>query len=76
MLVRKEMKKRKKKHIQTVCPQMVLQGMALVGVVAKGRRWRHGGLHAYGWGCDHPSCISSGGGSHATVVGVVAIPRR
>ncbi len=76
MLVRKETKKRKKKHIQTACPQMVLQGMALAGVAAKGRRWRHGGLHACRRGCDRPSCIGSGGGPYATAAGVVAIPQR
>src|SRR6266702_2012445 len=76
MLVRNEMKKRKKKHIQTACLQMVLQGMVPVGVVAKGRRWWHGGLHACRWGCDCPSCIGSGGGPCATAAGVVAIPQR
>ncbi len=53
---------------------MVLQEMAAVGVVAKGRKWQCGGLHAHGWGCDHPSCIGCGGGPHAMVAGVVAIP--
>ncbi len=76
MLVRKETKKKKKKHIQTACLQMVLEGMALAGVAAKGRRWWHGGLHAHGWGCDCPSCVGSGGGPHATAAGVVAVPRR
>ncbi len=74
MLVRKEMKKIKKKHICTACLQMALQEMAAAGVVAKGRRWQHGGLRAHRQGCDHPSCIGRGGGPHATVVGVVAIP--
>ncbi len=72
MLVRKETKKKKKKHIWTACPQMVLQGMAPAGVVAKGRRWWHGGLRACGQGCDRPSCVGSGGGPHAMAVGVVA----
>src|SRR6266702_8968327 len=41
-LVRKETKKRKKKHIWTVCLQMVWQGMVPAGVAAKGRRWQYG----------------------------------
>src|SRR6266702_4302854 len=75
-LVRKETKKRKKKHIRTACPQMVLQGMAPAGVAAKGRRWRHGGLRVRGRGCDRPSCVGSGGGPRATAAGVKATTRR
>ncbi len=55
---------------------MVLQGMAAVGVAAKGRRWQHGGLCAHGRGFDHPSCVGHGGGPHTMAVGVVATPRR
>jgi len=64
----------KKKHIWTVCLQMMSQEMVVAGVAAKGRRWWHGGLHACRQGCDHPSCISCGGGPYATAAGVVAIP--
>ncbi len=55
---------------------MALQEMVVVGVAAKGRRWQCGGLCAHGQGCDHPSCVSYGGGPCAMVAGVVAIPQR